>query len=158
MPHIGKVASRIFALPEYERAQSYLFHSAVRHLMKSPSAASQAELTKRIIAADGARNSNDPAGIAIANKRLIASALRAIGRLRLQESLAAQSAELYRVSLQFEDLPEAHAELARSSVIAGQDDDAIREAQQALAADPANAGTWLTLGRAFSDKQEFTKV
>jgi hypothetical protein len=35
MPHIGKVASRIFALPEYERAQFYLFHSAVRYLMKA---------------------------------------------------------------------------------------------------------------------------
>lgn len=81
-----------------------------------------------------------------------------MGRLRLQESLAAQSAELYRASLQFEDLPEVHAELARSSVIAGQDDDAIREAQLALAADPNNAGIYLTLGRAFSDKQDFKKA
>jgi hypothetical protein len=35
MPHVGKVSSRLFALPEYERAQFDLFHSAVRHLMKA---------------------------------------------------------------------------------------------------------------------------
>ena len=35
MPHVGKVSSRLFALPEFERAQFDLFHSAVRHLMKA---------------------------------------------------------------------------------------------------------------------------
>ncbi len=117
-----------------------------------------AELSKRILAAANVRSSGDLAAIALANQRLIASALRAMGRLRLQESSSAQSAELYRLSLQFEDRPEVRAELARSSVMAGQDDDAIREAQQALAADPNDGGAYLTLGRAFSDKQEFTKA
>jgi len=35
MPYVGKTASRLFALPEYERAQFELFDSAVRSLMKA---------------------------------------------------------------------------------------------------------------------------
>jgi hypothetical protein len=35
MPHIAKAASRISALPEYERAVFHLFHTAVKHLMKA---------------------------------------------------------------------------------------------------------------------------
>jgi hypothetical protein len=35
MPHVGKITSRLFALPEYERAQFQVFHSAVQGLMKA---------------------------------------------------------------------------------------------------------------------------
>src|ERR1039457_2406946 len=35
MPYVGKMPSQLFALPEYERAQFRLFHSAVRTLMKA---------------------------------------------------------------------------------------------------------------------------
>lgn len=35
MPLVGKTTSRLFALPEYERAQFEVFHSAVHGLMKA---------------------------------------------------------------------------------------------------------------------------
>lgn len=35
MPPVGKITSRLFALPEYERAQFDVFHSAVKGLMKA---------------------------------------------------------------------------------------------------------------------------
>jgi hypothetical protein len=35
MPHVGKITSRLFALPEYEHAQFDLFNEAVQCLMKA---------------------------------------------------------------------------------------------------------------------------
>jgi hypothetical protein len=35
MPLVGKTASQLFALPEYERAQFDVFHSAIKALMKA---------------------------------------------------------------------------------------------------------------------------
>lgn len=125
---------------------------------QSPETPDQIELHNRIIASENARNSGDPAAIALANRQLIAAALRAMARLRFLEGAPAQSAELYHASLQFEDLPATHAALARSSLIAGQSDDAVAEAQAALSTDPDNAQDYLTLGRAFSNKQEYTKA
>ena len=156
-------ATSIFALATVilpvALAQSSQPHSpSSQKSPKSPGNSDQAELSKRILAAENIRSSGNLDAIALANKRLIASALRAMGRLRLQESSPAQAVELYSASLEFENTPEIHSQLARSSVLAGQDDDAIREAQKALATDANDAGAYLTLGRAFSDKQEFTKA
>jgi tetratricopeptide (TPR) repeat protein len=123
-----------------------------------PPNADQVELSKRIRSAENIRSSGNPAAIAQANTQLIASALRAMGRLRLLEDVPAQSVQLYRTSLQFENVPAAHAQLARSLLMAGQSDGAILEAQKALAADHDDAGAWLTLGRAYTNKQEFTKA
>ena len=152
------LASAIVILPPAD-AQSPKQHSPASHpRTESQENPAQAELTKRILAADAARNSGDPVAAAQANKLLIASALRAMGRLRLLESAYAQSAEVYRASLDFEDVPEAHIELAASSLLANRPDDAILQTQQALAADPNNGQAYLILGRAFSAKQEYVKA
>ena len=81
-----------------------------------------------------------------------------MGRLRLLESAYAQSGELYRASVDFEDVPEARLELATISLLADRPDDAILQAQKALAAGPNNAQAYFVLGRAFSAKQEFVKA
>jgi tetratricopeptide (TPR) repeat protein len=125
---------------------------------KSQEDPAQAELTQRILAADAARNSGDPVRVAAANKLLIAAALRAMGRLRLLESASAQSGELYRESLQFEDNMEAHLELAMSSLKAGQVQDAIEQSQKAVAMQPGNAVAYLTLGRAYMQNGDFVKA
>lgn len=125
---------------------------------QSPETPDQIELHNRIIASENVRSSGDSAAIALASKQLIAAALRAMARLRFLEGGPAQSAQLYRASLQFEDLSATHAALAKSSLIAGQSDDAVAEAQKALSTDPDNAQVYLTLGRAFSNKQEYAKA
>jgi len=81
-----------------------------------------------------------------------------MGRLRLLESAPAQSVALYRASLEFEDIPATYADLARSSLLAGKPDEAIAAAQKALVSDPDDAGAYLTLGRAYSDKQDYKKA
>ena len=81
-----------------------------------------------------------------------------MGRLRLLESAYPQSANLYRESLDFEDIPETHAELAMSSLMADRPADAIAQAQKAVAADPGNTRAFLTLGRAYMRTGDFPKA
>ena len=116
------------------------------------------ELSKAHPAADAARSSGDPPLLLRPTKLLIASALRAMGRLRLLESAYAQSAELYRASLDFEDVPEAHIELAASSLLAKRPGCHPSCTTRRWHADPKNAQAYLILGRAFTAKQEYVKA
>lgn len=114
-------------------------------------------MTKRILAADTARKSGDPATIAAANKRLIALALREMGQLRVIETLYPQASEFYGSSLDFENTLDTRSDLAMSELMAQRPDDAIQQARQILAADPRNAHAYQTLGRAYMQKQDYLK-
>ncbi len=81
-----------------------------------------------------------------------------MARLRVAESSPAQSVELFHTSLQFEDVPSVRLELAKSSLMASQPDQAIAEAQKVIAAEPDNAEAYILLGRALSSKQEYVKA
>jgi tetratricopeptide (TPR) repeat protein len=148
----------ILMLPVARAQQSRQHPSSSHPAAKSPEDPAQAELTRRIQVADAARSSGNPAAIAEANKALIAAALRAMARLRLLESANDKSAELYRESLNFEDTSEAHLELAAISLAADQTRDAIAQAQQALALDPAGTRAYITLGRAYMRADESQKA
>ncbi|HZD48907.1 MAG TPA: tetratricopeptide repeat protein [Silvibacterium sp.] len=152
------LASATMLLPHAPGQSSRQNSPAPHRSATSPEDPAQAELNKRILAAEAARNSRDLNGTVLANKLLIASALRAMGRLRLLESAYAQSGELYRESLDFEDSQEAHVEFARTSLLAGRPDDAIAEAQRALLAKPNDVGNYLILGRAYMQKGDFPKA
>lgn len=131
---------------------------ASRTTPKTQADPAQAEFARRILAAEAARNSGDATEIAAANKRLIAAALRAMGRLRMLEALYPQSLTLYKTSLEFENVPEAHIELASTSLLSGQADEAIAEAQRALKDEPNHAGVYTTLGRAYMQKGDYPKA
>jgi tetratricopeptide (TPR) repeat protein len=118
----------------------------------------QVELTNRILAADSVRQTGNPVAIAESNRLLIAAALRGMGRLRMLESAYMQSAELYRASIEFEDIRQAHLELATTYLLGERPDDAITQALKVLAFEPNSAQAYLVLGRAYSSKQEFTKA
>jgi len=115
-------------------------------------------MTKRILAADAARRTGDPAAIAEANKRLIALALREMGQLRMIEMLYPQAAEFYKSSLQFENSLDTRSDLAASELLAERPEDAIEQAKQILAAEPGSARAYQTLGRAYMQKQDFAKA
>ncbi len=152
------LASVIVILPK-AFAQSSRQHAPVQHRTeKSQEDPAQAELRKRILAADAARSSGDPVAAASATKLLIASALRSMGQLRFLESAYAQSAELYRASLDYEDIPGTYLEFAASSLLAERPGDAILYAQKALAVEPNDAQAYLILGRAFTAKEEYAKA
>ncbi len=118
----------------------------------------EAEIAKRMEAAISARASGDPAKVALANQRLIALTLREMGQLRLLESAYPQAIELYRRSLDFEDLPDTRIDLAIAELQAGRLDDAIAESDKALAADAHNPRGYLARGRALMRKQEYAKA
>jgi tetratricopeptide (TPR) repeat protein len=81
-----------------------------------------------------------------------------MARLRLVESAYPQAAALYRESLEFEDTPEAHVELASTSLLSGQPNESIAEARRALIAQPNEAALYVTLGRAYMQKGDFPKA
>ncbi|MFZ0808022.1 MAG: tetratricopeptide repeat protein [Candidatus Sulfotelmatobacter sp.] len=118
----------------------------------------EAELKKRLAAVEQARNTGDPATIAQANQRLIAFALRELGQLRIIQSAYSQAVELYRRSLEFEDTPDAHVDLAIAELYANHSDEAVAEAQKALAADQNNARAIDVSARAWMKKGDYANA
>lgn len=102
----------------------------------SASTPAEAELARRIREADAARATKDPETIARANRHLSALALREMGQLRLLQLAYPQAIELYRSSLDFDDLPDIRVGLAIAELDAKQLDDAIAESKKALTAAP----------------------
>ena len=115
----------------------------------------EAELEKRLVAAQGARNGGDASAIAAANQRLIALALRELAQLRLIQSAYPQAIELYRRSLMFEDIPDTRVDLAIAELLANHPDDALAESGKALAADPNNARGWNVSAQASMKKGDY---
>jgi len=118
---------------------------------------SEVELSKRIEHAQSARKSGDPAAVAAANGSLIAFALREMGQLRLLEAAYPQAIELYRRSLDFEDIPATRVDLSIADLQAGRLDDAIGDSQKALVLAP-DVRAYEVSGRAWSRKREYAKA
>jgi tetratricopeptide (TPR) repeat protein len=122
------------------------------------SSPAEVELRKRLEAAQTAQRSGDAAAVAQANERLIALALREMGQLRLLEAAYPQAVELYRRSLDFENLPDTRVDLAITELQEDRPEEALAEADRALAADPNNARAFSVSGRAWIRKQEYAKA
>jgi tetratricopeptide (TPR) repeat protein len=120
--------------------------------------AAELELRRRVAAAQGAQQSGDPVAVATANEHLIALALREIGQLRLLEAAYPQAIELYRRSLDFEELPDTRVDLAIADLQQEHPDEALADAGRALRADPNNARAYGVSGRAWIKKQEYAKA
>ena len=94
----------------------------------------------------------------MANERLIALALRELAQLRLIQSAYPQAIELYRRSLDFEDIPDTRVDLAIASLQASQLDVTLAESSKALAADPNNARAWNINAQASIKKGDYSKA
>ena len=123
-----------------------------------PTNPAEIELQKRVAAAQAARDSGDVAATALANQRLVALALRELGQLRLVEASYPQAVELYRRAIEFEDQAAARVDLAIAEYQANQTDDAIVDANLALAKDPKDIRGLMILGKAWMKKQEYGKA
>jgi len=142
----------------FAHAQATNTHKATPKPAQRASTPADTELDKRIEAARKARGSADPLAAAQANKLVISLALRLVGRLRLVEGAYLQAIEIYRRSLDFEDVPETRLDLAMSELGANRNDDAIADANRILASDPNNVRALTISGRAFMSKQEYVKA
>jgi tetratricopeptide (TPR) repeat protein len=125
-----------------------------------PQATSPAEieLRKRLDTAHAAQRNGDPAAVAQANTQLIALALRELAQLRLVEAAFPQAIELYRRSLDFQDLPDTRVDLAITELQANAPNEALAESDKALAVDPNNVRALSVRGRALIVKQEYSKA
>jgi tetratricopeptide (TPR) repeat protein len=135
-------------------AQAAPHHAAPAH--KPPVV--QSELEARLAAAAAARKAGDPVAVARANYLVIASALREIADLKVVESDDSKAVELYRSSLQYEDLPGTYVAMAFAEIQAGDFDSAIQSAQHALAADAGNLRAEKILASAFDQKGEYAQA
>jgi tetratricopeptide (TPR) repeat protein len=120
--------------------------------------AAELELRRRMEAAQTAQRGGDPAAVAQANGQLIALALRELGQLRLLEAAYPQAIELYRRSLDFEDLPDTRVDLAIAELQHQHPDEALADAQRALTVDPNNVRALGVRGRAWIAKQDYAKA
>jgi len=122
------------------------------------STSGQDELDNRLAAARTARDSRDPSAAARANKLVISLALKQLGRLRLFESAYPQAVEIYRRSLDFEDIAETRIDLAISESGAHRLEEALADADQVLAGDPNNIRALNVRGRTLLEKQDYSKA
>jgi len=116
------------------------------------------ELSTRIAAAAAARDSGDAAEVAIANERLIATALRQLANLRAIEAAYPQAVALYRSSLDFEDVSGTRIDLAMAEAQAGQFDEAIKLAQEAQSAESSDPRVDRILGSSLIQKGQYTEA
>ncbi|HWG21009.1 MAG TPA: tetratricopeptide repeat protein [Terracidiphilus sp.] len=116
------------------------------------------DLEARVAAAEAARSTRDPAKVAAANRLVIAASLRELAKLKLLESDYAQSIQLYRDSLAYEETPSAHAELGFAEFQAGHLDKAIEQGNLAHAADPGNIAVDRLLASALDQNGEYAKA
>jgi tetratricopeptide (TPR) repeat protein len=114
-----------------------------------------AELQSRIRAATEAQKSDDVAAAATANHRLIAFALAQLAELKLSQGDAAGSADLYRQSIELEDIADSHYGRAVALMAAGQNDDALRETEVVVERDAKSPAGWSLQGKLWLAKKEY---
>ena len=117
--------------------------------------ASLDEFERRFAAAKSATEAGDLPATAAASEKIVALGLREMGKLRLFEAAYPEAARFSRRSLEFEDVADAHVDLAAANVFLSRLDEALKEISQALAADPRNATAWTMQGQAQIKKKDY---
>jgi tetratricopeptide (TPR) repeat protein len=110
------------------------------------------EIELRLRALDAAKSTGEAAAIANASRSVAAPALREFAELQLARGEAAEAAETYRRSLDFEDVPGGRLDLALAYLSAGRADQALSQATDVLVADPQNARAWRVQGQVWMSK------
>lgn len=116
------------------------------------------ELRSRQEKLDAAKNSGDPAAIVDASRQLIATALRQIGRLKSIEGASPEAIEILRRSIDFQDSPDTHVDLAAAYFAVGQLDKCLSETANTIAASPENAGAWHLYAKVLTEKKDYRRA
>jgi len=113
------------------------------------------EFDRRFAAANSAKQAGDLPAAAAASEKIIALGLREMGKLRLFEAAYPEAARLFRRSLDFEDVADAHVDLAAANLFTNRWDEALKGISQALGSDPRNAAAWAIQGQAQIKKKDY---
>jgi tetratricopeptide (TPR) repeat protein len=139
-------------------AHAFPVHMHSGQQEREPQNEAQLALQKRLEAVRAARASGDPARVSQTSTLVIALALRELAQLRLLEGAYPQAVQLYRRSLDFEDVPGTHIDLAIALVGAEQPDAAIGQVDQFLPAHPDDVRALTVLGRAWMLEKNYQKA
>lgn len=116
------------------------------------------EVQRRQRALDSARQADDPAAIARASGLVVAAGLRNVAALQLVRGEASAAVETCRRSVDFDDVPETHVELALAYLNAGHSDQALDQVTDVLVADSANALAWRVQGQVWMAKGNYQEA
>ena len=83
------------------------------------------EFDRRFAAAQAAAKAGDLPATAAASEKIVALGLREMGKLRLFESAYPEAAKFTRRSLEFEDVADAHVDLAAANLFSSRVDEAL---------------------------------
>jgi tetratricopeptide (TPR) repeat protein len=133
--------------------QRQAIHQPTTTALPSPM---MAELHARLQALDSAKQSDDPAAVSNAARRVIALALRQVGQLKLMEGATADAIEADRRSVDFEDAPDTHVDLAAAYLAANRISDCLSEVANTIIASPDNARAWHMHGKVLMMKQDYS--
>lgn len=131
---------------------------AKSHDAKNQKTDPQVELDRRLDAERIALQSGDPQAVKVADQKVLAFALQQIAELRMVEGAFPQAIELFRQSIEFEDLPIKHLRIALADLQTKKPDDALSEAEKVLFSDPGNAIAWRFEGSAWMQRKEFGRA
>lgn len=116
------------------------------------------ELQSRQEKLDAAKNSGDPAAIIDASRQLIATTLRQIGRFKSIEGAAPEAIETFRRSINFEESPDTHVDLAAAYFASGQLSECLSETANTIAASPENARAWYLYAKVLAAKKDYRRA
>ncbi|HET7213417.1 MAG TPA: hypothetical protein VFL79_07515, partial [Terriglobia bacterium] len=113
------------------------------------------QLRLRLRALDAARNAGDPAAIAAASRSVVGLTLRSFAELQMVQDQPAESIEIYRRSIDFDDVSGTHLDLALAYLCADHPDQALSEATDVLVVNPQNARAWRVQGQVWTWKGNY---
>ena len=114
------------------------------------------ELDARQQKLDKAKQAGDPSAIGDASRQVVASALHQIGGLKLIEKSALEAIEIYRRSIDFEDSPDTHIDLAAAYLAAKRLGDSLTEVTNTILVAPENARAWHLHGKILMAKNDYS--
>ena len=112
-------------------------------------------LPRRLEAQRAAIQSGDANGIEQTSRKVAATALHQMAVLRSTTGDFARAIDLYRHSLNLEDVNDVRLELAVVLLSDGKSDNALEEAEKVVITDPGNARAWAVKGKAYSAKGDY---
>jgi tetratricopeptide (TPR) repeat protein len=113
------------------------------------------DLAKRIEAQRTAIQRGDALAVEQASLKVAATALHQLAILSSTTGDFAKAAQLYRESLNLEDVNDVRLELAIVLLSDGKPDSALEEAEKVVITDPGNARAWAVKGKAYSAEGDY---
>jgi Flp pilus assembly protein TadD len=113
------------------------------------------ELPRRLEAQRAAIQSGDANAVEQTSRRVAATAIRQLAVLRSTTGDFAKAIDLYRQSLNLEDVNDVRLELAIVLLSGGNRDSALEEAEKVVITQPDNARAWSTKGNAYAAKNDY---